>query len=76
MRPTGLKNQFTGEEIMEIERSDLDFSKEWDQLSLDEKANFCSFIKMPILNKITEPGIKDMWNDYKEMEEDIKARSL
>lgn len=74
MRPTGIINQVTGEEILEIERSDLDFTKEWDQLSLDEKADFCSFIKIPFLNKDIEPSVVAMWNDYKEMEEETRVK--
>jgi hypothetical protein len=49
MKPTGRKNPL-GEEIFEIEESDINFwENEWEDLSLDQKADFCSFIKMPYL---------------------------
>ena len=44
MKPTGKKNPM-GDEILRVEESDIDFwNKCWEDLTLDEKATFCSFI--------------------------------
>lgn len=64
MKPTGTFNKVTGEEIMQVEESDLDFSKDWDQLSLDQKADFLSFLRYPFLNKDVEPSIKVKWEYF------------
>lgn len=50
MKHTGKINPITGEEILQIEESDITFwDKEWSDLTLNQKADFCSFIKMPYL---------------------------
>lgn len=64
MKPTGLFNTITGEPIMQAEESDLALSKDWDELSLEEKADFLSFLKYPFLNKDVEPGMKVKWEYF------------
>jgi len=71
MKPTGLNNPLTGEPMMQVEESDLDFSLNWDDLSLEKKADFCSFIQAPFLNKQNEDIIKDRWEYYQSKDETI-----
>lgn len=60
MKPTGLNNPFTGEPMMQIEESDIDFSINWSDLSLEQKADFCSFTKVPFLNKDNQHVVESM----------------
>lgn len=64
MKPTGRKNPITGEEVMQAEESDCDFTKKWEDLSLEEKATFLSLIKTGYLNKQNEPIVKQWWEYY------------
>lgn len=63
MKPTGKINKFTGEEILQAEESDLDLSKDWEELSINQKADFLSYLNFPFLNKEVEPTIKRKWED-------------
>lgn len=58
---------FTGEEIeiVILQESDFNFSKEWEELSWDEKADFLSFMEIQFLNKHNESEVKKIWNGYK-----------
>jgi hypothetical protein len=42
---------------MQAEKSDFDFTKKWEDLSLDEKANFLSLINCKVLNSQSEPTV-------------------
>lgn len=47
---TGKINPISGEEILQFEESDITFwEKDWEELTLDQKADFCSLIKTPFL---------------------------
>ena len=55
MKPTGKFHPIFRHEIMELEEHDIKWqNKEWDELTLEEKANFCSFAKIPMLNEDTK----------------------
>lgn len=44
MIPTGKLNPITGDEILKVEESDITFwSTDWDDLTRDQQAMFCSF---------------------------------
>lgn len=49
----------------------LDFSKRWESLNIHEKADFCSILGLPFLNKEVEPKVIEQWN--KTRNEIIKA---
>ena len=50
MKPTGKFNPFTEEEILRVEEQDITFwEKTWEELTLHEKATFCSFIGIQYL---------------------------
>jgi hypothetical protein len=50
MKLTGKLNPITKEEIFRVNEQDINFwNKNWDDLTLDEKATFCSFIEAPFL---------------------------
>jgi hypothetical protein len=54
-----------GEEIIQIEESDINFwDKNWDDLELGQKADFCSFIKAPFLGKQNEKSVKQRYVYY------------
>jgi hypothetical protein len=46
MKPTGRFNPL-GDEIMQIEVTDIRWDKKWEDLDLNEIADFCSLIKIP-----------------------------
>ena len=48
-----------------IEESDFDFSMDWEELSLDKKAEFLSFMKIGFLNKDNEHTVEALWFSYK-----------
>jgi hypothetical protein len=59
MRATGRINPITNEEIMEVEERDLTFlDTNWDDLTIEQKAIFCSLIKAPFLSKENNHIIK------------------
>lgn len=64
MIATGKFNTITGQEIIQIEEHDFDWNKNWNELTLDEKANFCSFIKQSFLTKSIEHKIIEKYNFY------------
>lgn len=43
-----------------IEESDFNFYQNWDELSIDKKADFCSFLKHPTISRETV----SMWEYY------------
>ena len=63
---TGKLNKITGEEILQAEEKDNDFSKNWEELTIEQKATFCSFMRIGFLNKDVEPKIKAQWEYYNE----------
>ena len=55
-----------GEPIMKIEESDIKFwEKEWYELSINEKADFCSLMEMPFLNGMNENMIANCFESYR-----------
>lgn len=52
-------------EIVILQESDFNFSKDWEQLTVNEKADFLSFMEIEFLNKNNEPEVKKIWNGYK-----------
>lgn len=60
MKTTGKINPFTGEEVLKAEASDIDWLKTWGEMSIEERANFCS------LN-----GIKFLSDDNREYVESL-----
>jgi len=45
MKPTGRINPLTQEEILQAEEQDIEFwNLKWEELSLEQKAIFCSFL--------------------------------
>jgi hypothetical protein len=69
MIKTGKINPLTGDEILRVEESDINFwDTNWDDLSLDQKATFCSLIKAPFLSTKGEFKndhiIKDQYEYY------------
>jgi hypothetical protein len=61
MIPTGKFNPITGEEILKVESKDITFwEKEWDDLTLDEQAMFCSYIGAKFYSKNEEYGNYDI----------------
>ena len=50
MKSTGRYNPITGDEIFRAEEHDITvWDKAWEDLTIDEKAMFCSFIEAPYL---------------------------
>lgn len=67
MKPTGLINPITGNEILQCEESDIHFwNKEWNELSYIEKCDFLSLKSIPFLNKQVEHIVIDMYNTERE----------
>lgn len=63
---TGKFNPITGEEILQIEESDITFwEKEWEDLTIEQKADFCSLIKAPFLATSNEEIIKRRYRYYR-----------
>ena len=70
MIPTGKFNPITGEEFLRAEELDIKFwEKEWEDLTLEEKATFCSFIRAPYLaskgEHANEPIIKSRYQYWR-----------
>jgi hypothetical protein len=64
MLKTGKFNSL-GVEILQIEESDINFwDKNWDDLELSQKADFCSLIKAPFLGKQNEKSVKHRYEYY------------
>lgn len=65
MKPTGKINPLTGNEILRAEESDIDFwDTKWDDLLIDEKAMFCSFIRADYLGKQNNDALRDRYEYY------------
>lgn len=63
---TGKINYVTGEEILQIEESDITFwEKKWEELTIDQKADFCSLIKVPFLATSNEEILKRRYNYHR-----------
>lgn len=59
MKPTGKINPITGDEILRAEESDVDFwETKWEDLTLEQKAIFCSVIGALFLGKQNEAHVK------------------
>lgn len=63
-------NPITGEEIIPVKEEDIKFwDKTWEELTLDEKAMFCSFAKISYLATKgefnNEKQVKDAYNAHK-----------
>ncbi len=66
MIPTGKTNRITGEPIMQTERSDVPWSKTWEELTDIEKTHFLSYMKFGFLNKEIEPIIRQHYINQRE----------
>ena len=65
MKPTGKINIITGEEILRAEEHDIDFwETNWDDLSLKQKAMFCSFVGADYLGKQNNDALRDRYEYY------------
>jgi len=66
MKKTGKINPITGEEILKAEEHDIDFwDVKWEELSIEQKATFCSFIGALFLGKQNEEHIRARYNYFK-----------
>jgi hypothetical protein len=66
MKSTGKINPITGDEILKAEESDIDFwGTKWKDLSLEQKAIFCSFIGAEFLGKQNEAHVKARYGYFK-----------
>lgn len=66
MKPTGRINPITGDEILRAEETDIDFWKtKWEDLTLEQKAVFCSFIGALFLGKQNETHVKARYGTYR-----------
>lgn len=71
MKATGKFNPITGDEIHSVEESDINFwDTDWDNLSLDQKAQFCSFVGVGYLATQGEfkndDKVKDVYEYYQQ----------
>ena len=57
MKPTGKFNPL-GDEIMQAELTDVAWDKNWEDLTLSEKATFCSFAHIGFLSKENDEWVK------------------
>lgn len=72
MKPTGRLNPLTKEEILQIEESDINFwDTKWEDLNINQKAEFCSLMKADFLNKDNEHRLKSMY-EYFQMKNAIE----
>jgi len=72
MKPTGRLNPLTKEEILQIEESDINFwDTKWEDLNINQKAEFCSLMKIDFLCKDTEYRVKSMY-EYFQMKNSIE----
>jgi hypothetical protein len=72
MKPTGRINPLTKEEILQIEESDINFwDTKWEDLNINQKAEFCSLMKVDFLNKDNEHRLKRMY-EYFQMKNTIE----
>ena len=67
MKPTGRFNQFTNQEIMQVEEHDILWRPiEFEELSDNEIAEFLSFINVGFYSKENKWLVKDMWEYYRD----------
>lgn len=60
-------NQITKEPIMKMEESDIKFwHKKWDDLTIDEKADFLSVIGEGYLNESNQIKVSLLYMSYRE----------
>ena len=60
MKPTGRFN-LAGDEIMQIEEHDIDWSINWEDMTINQKANFCSLRKIGFLGKDNEEYVQTLY---------------
>lgn len=66
MKKTGKINPITGVEMYQAEESDVTFwETEWEDLTLEQKAMFCSVIGAQFLGKQNEAHVKARYNYFK-----------
>lgn len=65
MISTGRFNKFTEQEILQAEETDVNWTKAWEDLTLEEKANFCSYARIPLLNKDIEDIVATLYRKLK-----------
>lgn len=59
MKSTGKFNPITGKEIFKAEEHDIDFWElDWEDLDIEQKTTFLSFIGAPFLGKQNEEYVK------------------
>lgn len=66
MKPTGKINPITGEQMFRAEPQDIVFWDEaWEDLTLEQKAIFCSYIEAPFLGPQNEDVVKHKFEIFK-----------
>lgn len=72
MRLTGRIHPLTGEEIYQVEEDDINFwHKEWNELSLSQKADFLSFLSILFLNESNESEVITQYNKYRKKNSNV-----
>lgn len=64
MKPTGKINPITGDEIMQFEEYDIDWNINWEDMTIEQKAGFCSFMEIRFLSlegEGNEPMVKALY---------------
>lgn len=66
MKPTGKTNPITGVEIFQAEEHDIMFwETKWEDLTIEQKAMFCSFIGAQFLGEQNEKHVRARYNYFK-----------
>ena len=67
MKVVGKKKHPTLGEIddLQLEDSDFDFTKKWDEISIATKAKFMYFLGKELLDEKAEKEIRSIWQYYK-----------
>ena len=66
MKPTGKTNPITGDEILQAEEHDINFwETKWQDLTIEQKATFCSFIGAQFLGKQNEAHVKARYGYFR-----------
>lgn len=62
MKPTGKFNKLTGNEIMEIEHSDIDFWEiPWNELTLEQRCMYLSYRNIKFLNDTNREFVEEFY---------------
>ena len=63
---TGRFNKITGEKIMQAEATDVNWSKDWEELNDEEKVMFLSFRNVQYYSDLNKNVVIAMFNYYKQ----------